>query len=249
MLNIVENSTYPTSHKSHYSLKVPKVDTRLALVLTTAGDMTLVTRHAIHNNKLGEGVPVDAEAILEKVANHNRLAALTDSDDVPRATLLPSTILFDSNSCLMWYSKAQRRDMWFKVGAALQLRVWWPAVLFLLNRKSKTLYIFALASNSRPTLETRLYRAPFMNISQSGDFCLGGAVLPADLSASNIHNIEACLFESNFTHLNGESTKQGRIFSTNNEHLAYWREQQKSNAKVKARDLPFFGRVQDLNFK
>ncbi|OES24114.1 hypothetical protein [Alteromonas macleodii] len=245
-----------TTHDHHYgSNRVPTVPStratvECAIVFTTAGHLTLTTRHPIQGNKLGKGVPVNAQEILEQVVEGNAQAnrtidAMCEDRNQKAPQLLPDTILLDNSKTLMWYAKAQNRMMWFHVGNKLQVRVWWPAVLFILDRKTKRLDVFALARSTRPTMNTKIYRAPFMNISRTGDFCLGGAVLPKDLSATNIAAMEACLYDSNFTHLN-DHDKSHAIFSDDNSHLRFWREQQKSNAKVKVSQLPFICRISDL---
>ena len=213
-----------------------------ALVFTHAGDMTLTTRHLISNNALQAGKPVNPEQILEDIVMENKRMQRVEKDTSSAITFLPQNLLIDNAQHIVWYQKALTRPMWFSVGRTLQLRVNWPAVLFVVNKRSRTMRVFALASNHRPTPSTRLYRAPFMNISGNGAFCLGSATLPEVISSDNLAQMEACLYDSNFTHLNDLSVKHF-CFSTNEKHLKMWRKLAKTNTKMKVTDLPFIGRL------
>jgi PRTRC genetic system protein B len=253
MINVEANHRH--NEFPHHSNQIEVVRpshpiTECAIVFTQAGKLTLTTRHLIFNGKLGRGKPVDGQHILEEVVSENRRAEREHNEQgIQRGSveLIPNTVLYDSSKTLVWYKKAQQRMMWFRVGKTLQLRVWWSTVLFVVNRTSRSLSVFALARNTRPTLDTKLYRAPFMNIDGTGDFCFGSATLPKDLSANNITEIEQCLYDSNFTHLNDEST--GHIlFSNDTAHLKFWRSQQKQNAKIKVTDLPYICRLSHINF-
>lgn len=227
----------------------PTIVQDCAIVFSAVGAYTLATKHVIKNGRLGEGVPVNAQRLLEKVVTDNMSVQASESGQTRcdnQCNLLPQNVIFDNSQKLVWHTKAIKRSMWFKVGTQLQVNVWWPAMLFVLDRTSKRLNIFALASNARPNANTRLYRAPIMNTASCGDFCFGGATLPEDLSTHNIDAIERCIFDSFFTHLNSEDNTHP-IFSDNTTHLRFWRDKQKTQTKVKVSELPLIGRVTDLD--
>jgi PRTRC genetic system protein B len=77
-----------------------------------------------------------------------------------------------------------------------------PALLFRVNHGA--LSIRALKDNGRPTAKTPLYRAPYWNVSDRGDVCLGSTRVPDELSIDTLARWEASFFESEFSHQNGQ---------------------------------------------
>lgn len=232
--------------KSHVTkVRTASLQAEFALVFTHAGEMTLATRHLINNNTLQAGKPVNPEQILEDIVMDNKRMQQVEKDTPNAITFLPQNLLIENAQHIVWYQKSQSRPMWFCVGRTLQLRVNWPAVLFIVNKRSRTMLTFALASNQRPRPSTRLYRAPFMNISGSGAFCLGSATLPEVINSDNLDQMETCLYDSNFTHINDQSLTHP-CFSTNEKHLKMWRKLAKTNKKIKVTDLPYIGRLASI---
>jgi PRTRC genetic system protein B len=238
-----------TVEKGHYcsTTHVPsaaKATARhdFALVFTQVNGFTLTTRHSIQNQTLGQGTPVNAQKMLENVVAANQ-REINDDDTSPAQTeLLPEQLLLDSADKLVWYAKAQTRDMWFRTTRSVQLRVRWPAVLFIVNKRTRSMEVFALASNRRPNAQTILYRAPFMNIDSHGLFCLGSASLPAGVCWQALSKMESCLYDSNFTHLNGKDDSH-TVFSSDAKHMKFWRDHARTQRAVKVNTLPVIGRL------
>lgn len=93
--------------------------------------------------------------------------------------LVPEQILMAHSTpglkAIMWYKAAGDRLINFSEALNIKgdCRAQIPALLFLiLNNK---LYIFGLIDNKRPTENTKLYHAPFFNIYDDGNVCLGTA--------------------------------------------------------------------------
>ncbi|MCY1662572.1 PRTRC system protein B [Chryseobacterium sp. SL1] len=76
------------------------------------------------------------------------------------------------NGKVVWYSKAQRRDLYFveKLGIP-NGKADTPALLWVADRNRVALY--ALKTDRRPTQKTVLYHAPFFNINSNGAVCMG----------------------------------------------------------------------------
>jgi PRTRC genetic system protein B len=76
---------------------------------------------------------------------------------------------------VMWYRPAMKRvlnfDTILKIKGSSTVEV--PATLYVLINTN--LYIYALMTNDRPELKTKLYKAPFFNIYDDGRVCLGTA--------------------------------------------------------------------------
>lgn len=75
-----------------------------------------------------------------------------------------------------------------------------PPLLFRVQHRS--LDIRALRKNERPTLDTKPYRAPYWNVNDGGNVCLGSTRVPRETNLSTLARWEKSFFESEFTHAN-----------------------------------------------
>lgn len=113
---------------------------------------------------------------------------------------------------LVWYRPAEVRVLHH----APQLKIptakaWVPAMIYVVD--GDDLNVYALASDNRPTETTKLYKAPFFNVNDSGDVCLGNARVkkPADATFTNIMKYWEDLFWlSEFSHVNGTEKVKSR---------------------------------------
>ena len=188
-----------------------------------------------------------------QVANTKRLKALFDNliedkDRYSEATeLFSDALLFDSDNEIIWYRKRFHKKIWFRVGKGIQsFFVEWPALLYKANKKSKSLQVFALSSNSRPTPNTRLYHAPLMNINSFGVLCQGTAVLPKDINVSTIADCESSLIDSQFTHINHTNTL--RNGANNTELISFWQSKENNQhpKRVLASEMCLWGKMAQL---
>ena len=205
----------------------------------------LATKHRINaNNQLGLGRVVSNQQITVALSE----AANSGLNKVPQ--VLPSTLLVDTPATLVWYAKRKLQRMWFRVGSKpISFLVEWPPLLFQLSKDSRSLRVFALGSDQRPSERTRLYHAPLMNISDNGLLCQGTAKLPGELSVASIAECESTVYDSQFTHTNHDHTLKGGASDT--QHVRYWRSKASSKKKgverVNACELSFTGkRLGDL---
>ena len=241
------NTVSPLMHYS--SIHAPSINRKahFALVFHTVQNETVTTRHPINEkNQLCAGTVVDPIDVIHATleAKHAkegyRAAPITSS-------IMPARVIVDDHQRLMWHSKAQDRSMWFsgrECGTAT-LRVWWPPLLFVLDKRTKGLSVFALATGARPHANTPIYRAPLMNVNKEGAICLGSATLPKDPTNTNIVEMENCLYDSNFSHLNVTCEKHPHM-ADDKAHVAYYRERQRARTPFKASDLLRVGVLSDL---
>jgi PRTRC genetic system protein B len=150
---------------------------------------------------------------------------------------IPENVIFDSDHLLVWYKRRFVGDMWFRVGGKPQrLVVEWPPLLFAVGKIKKSMRVFALPSNSRPTEDTKLYHAPFMNINNVGLLCQGTASLPHEINFNSIKECEATLIDSQFTHVNHAHTFVHK--TNNNSHFKYWKSKARNRKQEAVRLSP-----------
>lgn len=150
-------------------------------------------------------------------------------------SLLPSRLLAQTPSWLVWYVEPTVRAMWFRgESKAHKLTVPWPGMVFV--ARPGTMYVAAYSGRARPTEDTPLYHAPLANIYADGKVCLGSAILPRGTAVEDIPGYETVIYDTLFTHPNHDRTlRLGRRRTTGNaEHARFWR----GLARAKARTCP-----------
>ena len=228
-------STAFTSKTPSRSVPLPQMTSHFALVFHEYNGACVATKHPIADGKMKMGVQVSPQEVYA--------CCHPQTYDKPQSLFSPNLLRHTANS-MMWFTKATRRPMWFRDAKPVTYNVWWPALLWKL--KDNQLTVFALASHQRPTLNTRLYRAPLMNVNRSGVICLGSAHLPDQPTHERLHDIENCLFDSYFTHLNNPNKKDGDHMACNKAHRAFWKARHNTDQRVRVKDLHFLGTINTL---
>lgn len=241
------NTVSPMMHYTSVHTPTLRRKAHFALVFHTIQNETVATKHVINEkNQLCAGTVVDPIDIIHATLEATRTRQGSVAPQV-KSQLLSPRVVIDDHQRLVWHSKAQDRPMWFsgrECGTAT-LRVWWPNLLFVLNKRQTCLSVFALATGARPHANTPIYRAPLMNVDEKGVICLGSATLPKDTSNTNIVEMENCLYDSNFSHLNVTCDKHPHM-ADDKAHVAYYRERQHARTPFKASDLLRVGVLNDL---
>lgn len=154
-----------------------------------------------------EGKPLLQETIqnivdvfFDENQNHSRITGYLPEN------ILQYTPLPGGRYNLMWYRPEEIRVLHFAASLKLTTgKAWVPAMVYQV--KGRSLCVYALKSNDRPVPgKTKLYRAPFHNVSDSGNVCLGSAKVkqPKTKTFETITRYWEDLFWlSEFTHLNG----------------------------------------------
>lgn len=235
-----------TRYRSNFTPSLSR-EAHYALVFHTVQGNTVTTKHKINGkNQLCAGTIVDPIDIIHATLEAKK-AQQEDATNAVKSQIVSTRVVVDDHQLLLWHSKAQERPMWFsgrECGTAT-LRVWWPNLLFVLNKREQRLYVFALATGARPTENTPIYRAPLMNVNGNGSICLGSAHLPKDKTSTNIMAMEDCLYDSNFSHLNVDCDRHPHM-SDDREHVYYYRARQQNRVKFKASELLRVGTLSDL---
>ena len=162
------------------------------------------------------GNPINAHPLTEREAETLAKALIVktqkekNQDFLKPKGILPTNILQINpnieNGSVIWYTKSMIRKFYFTENLEIpngMAEV--PAMLWLANKRS--LKIFALSSNRRPTEKTHLFYAPFFNVYVDGNVCMG----TVDVNIQNSNSLEEFttkwedyFFNSYFSHLMNE---------------------------------------------
>jgi PRTRC genetic system protein B len=178
-----------------------------------------VTRHEVvlDNNgaaSLKAGTPIgyaDLKNLLEQLQGQ-----------LP-VEFLPANVLVRTQQSITWWAPPTIRPMFYateqnKEVAQLSGKRF-PQPGLVLRAEANRLDIRAVAGSDRPTPETRLYRAPYWNVSDNGNVCLGSTRVPTDVTVALLPRWESSFFESEFTHPN--AAKQ--LITYPGGFIAFWR--------------------------
>ena len=154
-----------------------------------------------------QGIPINAHPLTVDEAKYLKefLTADEKKQSMKTQGILASNILsFDPNKQkVLWYCKSQRKKLLFTeklgipAGTASLPPLLWQADAHSLN-------IYALISNKRPTMQAKLYDAPFFNMYESGQVCMGNVEIQINEEISIedfIEQWENYFFNSYFSHL------------------------------------------------
>ena len=161
------------------------------------------------------GNPINAHPLTEREAKE-LVKALTintqkekSQDFLKPKGILPTHILQinpSENSSVLWFTKSMKRQLFFTENLEIPNgRAEIPAMLWFANKRS--LKIFALANNRRPTEKTELFYAPFFNVYEDGNVCMGTVDVHIQNSTSLkefTEKWEDYFFNSYFSHLMNE---------------------------------------------
>jgi PRTRC genetic system protein B len=168
------------------------------------------TMYVEHFDMDRNGNPINAHPLTVNEAR--ALAKSLHSDEEKGKTflkqkgILPTHILNinpSQNGSVIWYTKAQQRQMYFVKNLEISngtAEV--PAMLWYADKEN--LSVFALTSDNRPTEKTPLYYAPFFNVYEDGNVCMGTVDVHIKNSASVEEFTKAWedyFFNSYFSHL------------------------------------------------
>jgi PRTRC genetic system protein B len=120
-------------------------------------------------------------------------------------TLHHEHVLSNPSGVLLWWVPAAPRELMFDVRVTAAAGVEKlngkaiPQPPLLMLTEGSTLYVYALAENKRPDVNTRLYKAPYWNMFENGQMCMGTVKLPDVIDAQNPEASTRRFFQSNFS--------------------------------------------------
>ena len=161
------------------------------------------------------GNPINAHPLTEKEAKtlvkalNTKTQKEKSKDFLKPKGILPTNILQinpSENGSVLWFTKSMKKQLYFTENLEIpngMAEV--PAMLWFANKRS--LKIFALANSRRPTEKTELFYAPFFNVYEDGNVCMG----TVDVNFQNSTSLEEFtekwenyFFNSYFSHLMNE---------------------------------------------
>src|SRR5690554_5766393 len=156
------------------------------------------------------GNPINAHPLTVKEANVLAKSLQTDREKnkafLKPKGILPTNILHINPSekgTVLWYTKAQQRQLYFVNSLGIPNgKAFVPPMLWFASKSS--LSVFALASDRRPTENTPLHYAPFFNIYEKDNVCMGTVSIDIKNSVSVEEFVQAWehyFFNSYFSHL------------------------------------------------
>ncbi|MDL2141724.1 PRTRC system protein B [Flavobacterium tructae] len=159
------------------------------------------------------GNPVNAHPLTVREASVLAKALQTEKEKntafLKSEGILPSNILHINPNAekgtVVWYTKAKQQQLYFVEGLQIPNGVAHvPPMIWQASKNSLT--VFALTSDRRPTVKTKLYHAPFFNIYEDGKVCMGTVSVDIKNSTSLeefMRSWEHYFFNSYFSHLLG----------------------------------------------
>lgn len=144
---------------------------------------------------IGPGVVADRAALEGVMAD---LAGRTQLE------FIDPCILALSSHAMVWWRKPEQARVWFntkhdalagRTGVTPQ-----PGLVFAAT--DNEWMVWAVKGNERPTPDTMLFQAPYMNIWEQGGICTGQADVPKVIGPQSRAGFEAAFFNSRFTHPN-----------------------------------------------
>jgi len=167
-------------------------------------------RRSIRNGRMGAGKPLterDYAKLMRNVQAGNAQLDNSIHGVVPRNLLYCSTSVGDER--LVWYHEPEERHVYFKEGLGIpDGRMNVPGLLWAV--KNDELQMFAFKGR-KPT--GRLFRAPFMNVSEEY-VCLGNSKVrkPDDRTFANVIDYwEKMFWLSEFSHILGGNPIKGNL--------------------------------------
>jgi PRTRC genetic system protein B len=122
--------------------------------------------------------------------------------------ILPDCVLARTANMVVWWSPAKTRAMFFSDrGGDTTLHGFsgkqYPHPPLLFKASGRSLWIRALAQNTRPVADTKLCMAPYWNCYDNAVVCTGSMKTPQQKSIAAIREWEESFFQSAFSHAAG----------------------------------------------
>ncbi len=215
----MEVVTYTKPTGSEKSLKYEKAEAKFMLMVANCG----VMRCPIDKDgNVLDGVWLNDNEWVKTIDEAKELAQMsldlnreTESSKYSNRSLIDDTLLFENDSAVIWYSKANRLLPQFYSSKNLS-PVPHPQLVFFVAKNMNRLSVVAINDLSRPTLYSKVFHAPLANLYEDTHLCLGTAQLPKHKDSRNIAAMEECLLGSRYSgfkfksiNIPNEQLKQG----------------------------------------
>lgn len=210
------------SNRTNKPAEMP-VDHHYALVFSSlVNGETVISYHDIINSRLADGRFVNADTV--------QTIAHSLTKEKKKSGWSHDAVLFENESSICWFRKPSKQPekIWFRGAHSepIELHVRLPGLIFIRQKWTRSLCVFAYAGKKRATPVTQLYYAPLCNVHASGSVCLGSAEVPlfdVDLDQFIEQTERGYLFDSNFTHVSHDKTFHCNSSIDTFAHIKKWR--------------------------
>ena len=209
-----------------------------------SGNVGTITKHAVKDGVIQHGQYVDQEALIDLIRQ-----APTQVQPSSEMNFIPPNVLRDNVKSLVFYTKGQKKTMWTRLrNQSYSFDVYYPPLLYVVNKLKLSMKVYALGSNQRPHEKTRLYHAPLMNIGSNGQVCQGTARIPEVIEATQkcLDEVSSSITDTYFTHVNHHSTLRSEKNVCSNTLLRFWQRKSKEGSRCRVRELNFAGHLHEL---
>jgi PRTRC genetic system protein B len=148
-------------------------------------------------------------------------------------------VIANNDNNVAFFTKRQEQKLWFSVLENESFTIKCPSLIFLYNKRARQLYVVMQMGNSRPTLETKVFLVPFMNIHSSTNVCTGTMTLPKRWDNNSIDLIVDQFFNSRFTHPNYSTSVMH--YDDSEANISFIKKYAQSKKHFKKSDLIEFG--------
>lgn len=232
----VANQTHvPTASQPH----TPTPEFSLVFYSSTNG--TLITRHGFDGEEMKVGEIVNETQVFDLFTDLKtnqvkqgvrKQKANADAKGESSISLMPERVLFEDENFIVWHSPSRFQTMWFRLRGQKPMSyvVHWPSTIFFVDKFGRSLRIFTVESNNRPTLDTLTYLTPLGNIYPTHLICQGSAPLPNVKTNQNIVEMEDTVYASGFDGYHRTNMFLDEEFNEN--PVKYWKVKAESEEQV-----------------
>lgn len=162
------------------------------------------------NRRMGEGRPVTEDFMIAIASDY-----LSHSDKRPYGTIPPNLLYADCRSGqekYVWWNPPQKRNMFFSKDLNIADDCYnVPGVVYIANGDNLNIYAF---KGNKPDEDQQLYRAPFFNVYENGNVCLGSAKVTQLINPTFeelMEYWEKIFWLSRFSHINGTNPVRSNL--------------------------------------
>lgn len=173
-----------------------------AILLYGQGNASYASIHNVQGDQatgmtIGAGKPATVKALAHLATGLIKNASF--------GSFLPENVLsVGIDSITWWLPPCKSRLVWFKTNneqiGTISGRT--PQVGLVFRVSGHVWQVFAVKGNKRPTPDTQLNQAPFLNVYDDGHICVGNVTTPKGTTAETLAGWENAFFNSYFTHPN-----------------------------------------------
>jgi len=165
---------------------------------------SFLTTHQIEQSTNG---PVMGPGVLADKAALKKLMKKLHPRSASKPQLLHPRTLAKGDGYHVWWLPPGKRRVWFNADTIGKRSAETPHPGLVFMVAGDGWQVYAVKGKERPTADTPLFIAPYLNVWMGGSICAGSANTPKGAAAAAPEAWEKPFFESEFTHTNYHGEK------------------------------------------